>query len=161
MILWKHSPPSTIKLNGLRGRSVSDDRDRRYLFHYTSLNHHKISLFQTLKNILWKEHLKWHWLYLEVNVFIVSLSTKNIKSFHLNKHFRFFLQYNYHKNICILLDSCSHLTFLCIFSPHILLLLKLFKWKLFIFFVESDTMKTFTSKYNQAKWPSWTVCFWW
>ena len=35
----------------------------------------------------------------------------------------------------------------------------LFKWKLFIFFVESDTMKTFTSKYNQAKWPSWTVCF--
>ena len=29
----------------------------------------------------------------------------------------------------------------------------------FIFFVESDTMKTFTSKYNQAKWPSWTVCF--
>ena len=36
----------------LRGRSVSDDRDRRYLFHYTSLNHHKISLFQTLKNIL-------------------------------------------------------------------------------------------------------------
>ena len=28
------------------------DRDRRYLFHYTSLNHHKISLFQTLKNIL-------------------------------------------------------------------------------------------------------------
>ena len=28
----------------------------------------------------------------------------------------------------------------------------MFKWKLFIFFVESDTMKTFTSKYNQAKW---------
>ena len=26
-------------------------------------------------------------------------------------------------------------------------------------FMGGAGMKTFTSKYNQAKWPSWTVCF--